>query len=118
MIPLLTAARVALDPGTDDHPDHMDGEWGNGMMGWGGAGLMPGWMVLGLLVLVLVTVALAVIIALVVSRRNPTGGASTPAIDATRTPREIIDHRLASGEITVKEHRALAAELDGGAAKK
>lgn len=100
---------TASDPSPDGFWGHMNGDWGDGMMGWGGSGTGFGWMLL----LLVVVVVVALVAFLVWGRSSHHDGGTTPT-GAARTPREVLDHRLASGEITVKEHRALAAELDGG----
>ncbi len=81
------------------------------------AGILLGLFLLGLIV-VIVWLARQ----LVSARHGPApasaGASSGPAasVRAPRTPRKTLDHRLASGEITIEEYRVLLGELSRGAA--
>ena len=108
---LFAAAGVALDPGHDDVDDHMDGDWG-GMMGWGGGWGASAWMVAVLAVVAVV----AVVVVLVLGTRGNSSGGGYAGAAGSISPRDMIDRRLAAGDISIEEHRALATELDGGGA--
>lgn len=114
MSTLAALATPPVNPGGDGYWGPMGGDRGDGMMGWGrgdaGAPMLA-WMFIGLALLAVV----ALVIFLVWGRASRHGASGAPT-GAARTPREVLDHRLASGEITIKEHRALAAEIDGGRA--
>lgn len=89
MATFLTLAQYGMD-----HGDHMDGGWH--------------WAVMALMLLVLVAVV-ALAAWFVRSGGRPHGpGAGDP------TAREILDRRLAQGEITPEDHRERAAILGGG----
>lgn len=89
MATLTTLAQYHMDYG-----DHMDGGWGWGMFA------------------VMVLLALAVI-ALVVSvvRTTATSRIHVPAGPGGETPMQILDRRLAAGEITPDEYRERAAVI-------
>ncbi len=91
---LFTVAQYRMDSG-----DHMDGAWG-----WA----MGAFMILA---------AIAVLALVVWLVRSTTASHSHPhaglpgAAPAGETPWQILDRRLASGEITPEEHRERAAIL-------
>ena len=106
MITINTIANgLSLDPGHDD--DHMGDSWG-GMMGWMGSNALYGWAVL-----LLIAVALVAIV--VVAARS--GQEPTPKDPATPTgppPQDILDTRLANGDISLEEHEKLSARIASG----
>lgn len=106
---LVALVGTAVEPSPDGFWDRMDGNWGDGMMGWGDSGSGWAWLMMAFVAVALI----AIVVLAVTGRFSGHDGGTTPP-GAARSPREVLDHRLASGEITVKEHRALAAELDGG----
>ena len=98
---------MGLDPGVDGD-NHMGDGWG-GMLGWGWGGGAFGWVVMALLV-----VAAVAIVALAArGLRGPTP--SSGGLDAQRPSAvDILEERLARGEISVEEFRTLGAELRAG----
>lgn len=92
MATLLTLAQYRMD----HDGDHMDG-WG-----WGMGVLM-----------VLAVVAVVVLVVWLVRSTHPATVVSGPAAASAETPRQILDRRLAAGEITPDEHRERAAMLEG-----
>jgi putative membrane protein len=95
MATLATLAQYRMD-----YNDHMDSGWHWGMM-------------------VLMVLAFLAIVALVVwlvrSSQRPTAHGPHPAVGPPppETPMQILDRRLASGEITPEEYRERAAMLGG-----
>ena len=89
---------------TDDWgPDRMmDGSYGGGM--YGGAWLM---LVVGLLVLVVVVTTILLATRLLTTQQP--GPAPTAAVGS---PRDLLDQRLARGEITPEEYRATRSLLE------
>lgn len=93
MATLLTVAQYRM------YDDHMDGGWG-----WGMAALM--------------VLAVVVVVGLVVwlVRSTPSHQAHAghhPAGAPVETPMQILDRRLAQGDITPAEHQERAAVLGG-----
>ena len=90
MATLVTLAQYRM------YDDHMDGAWG-----WGMAALM--------------VVAVIAIVALVVWLVRSSGAhvVAGPAATQAETPMQILDRRLAQGEITPAEYQERAAILGG-----
>jgi putative membrane protein len=83
--------------------------------GWHDHAMGGGWwilMVLGMLVFLAVFVTGAVLLAQHYGRARPDGGTPT-ASPATDTPTEILQTRLARGEIDAEEYTRLLAVLEG-----
>ncbi len=78
--------------------------------------MMGGWL-LGLL-LVLGTVLVLVLAGggWLASRQGRSGSAPDPDT-AARTPREILEARLARGEIDIEQYRAIVSEMNDGGAR-
>jgi putative membrane protein len=78
------------------------------MMGWYGGG--AGWVMM-LTSSVLGIALIAVVVWALLRVTSPGSGVSGPVRE---TPREILDRRLASGEIDVESYRTAVRELTGG----
>jgi putative membrane protein len=94
MATLTTLAQYHMNNG-----DHMDGGWG-----WGMA--------------VLMLIALVAVVALVVWVVRSSGGAHAQATHAVggghaETPMQVLDRRLAAGEVTPEDYKERAAMLSG-----
>ncbi len=81
--------------------------------------IMMGGMGLGLLLLLLLGVGIPLALlgggALLLMNRGGSGG-SDDRSTASETPREILDRRLARGEIDAEEHRELLSAMTNGGA--
>ncbi len=95
MATLVTLAQYRMDYG-----DHMDGAWG-----WA----MGAFMILAAVAVVALVVWL--VRSTATSHTHPHSGASS-AGPGSETPVQILDRRLAHGEITPEEHRERAAILN------
>lgn len=80
-----------------DYGDHMDDGWG-----WA--------MAIAMVIIVLAAVALIVWVV----RSSVAGRTSDAAAPSRETALDILDRRLAAGEITVEEHRQRADVLSAG----
>ncbi len=110
-------AFLAVAPADEAAPSpgpHMD-RWWDGMM-WHGAGAAPLlWIVLGVLLLVALAVGIVWLL-----RQVSSGGGRPPRDDDPSAPgppstsaREELDRRLARGEISREEYRAIRDDLEG-----
>jgi uncharacterized membrane protein len=70
-----------------------------------------GWIFMGLGMLILVVLIVALIVWIMSQRGKPDGGQPPPRMSA----REVLDHRLASGEVTPDQYDLLREKLDAGA---
>ncbi len=86
---LMTFAQYRMDN------DHMDGGWE--------------WVMVALLVLTLVVVAALVVWV----ARSGAGQRPAAAVEPLETPRQILDRRLAAGELTPTEYEERRRLLDG-----
>ena len=109
---MITANAIAnglsLDPGHDD--DHMGDSWGGmmGWMGWMGSNALYGWAVL----LLIVVAVVAIVVVAARSGQGPTSNA--PATPTGPPPQDILDTRLANGDISLEEHKKLSARIASG----
>ena len=78
------------------------------MMGWGYGMGLGGWLVMSGLWLVLIVAAVMLATRLL---RVEGGRPAAPSPGPGPTPREVLDQRLARGEIDVETHQMLLAEL-------
>lgn len=92
---------------TDDWgPDRMmNGSYGSGM--YGGAWMM---LVVGFLLLAVVVTTIVLVARLAGPQQSPPPGAT--AAPSVGSPRDILDQRLARGEITPEDYRATRALLE------
>jgi putative membrane protein len=79
------------------YSDHMNGAWG-----WGMATVM-----------ILAVVAIVALVVWLVRSTHVSHGPAHPAAAPPETPTEILDRRLARGEIAPEEHRERLAALSG-----
>jgi putative membrane protein len=77
------------------------------MMGWG-YGMGGGWLVMTLSWVLLIAAVIALVV-WIFPRDTRRAGGSWPA----PSPREVLDRRLARGEIDVETYRTLRQELSG-----
>ncbi|HEY8721717.1 SHOCT domain-containing protein [Pengzhenrongella sp.] len=86
------------------------------MMGWYGGGMgAGGWVLMGLFWIALIALIIWLVVRLLPSTSR---GGSTPTQGAQDSPLEILDRRLARGEIdleTYQVHRAALIAARGGA---
>lgn len=82
------------------------------MMGWYN-GLGGGWLAMSLMMFFWIAlIGVAIWVAVRVAGRGP----AAPGTSATLTPRAILDHRLASGEIDAEQYAQLRRLLEGQSA--
>jgi uncharacterized membrane protein len=84
------------------------------MMDWGDRGehmTAGGWIFMALGMLVLIVLAVVLVIWLVSQQRKP----DRAPLPHTTSAREVLDHRLVSGEITTDQYDQLRAKLDPSA---
>lgn len=92
------------------------------MMGWYGNGMSSGgWVFMGLFWIALISLAVWLVLRLLPSKSKPavTGASPTPwpATPGQESPFEILDRRLAQGDIdaeTYQAHRAALTAARGG----
>jgi putative membrane protein len=83
------------------------------MMYWGNHMSTGGWIFSILGTLIILALIVAAIVWIVSAAGNRGGGRAAPAVSA----REILDQRLASGEIAPEQYDQLREKLDATAAK-
>jgi uncharacterized membrane protein len=88
-----------------DPDDMMNGSYGNGFMG-GGAWMM---LLVGLLLVVLLATTIFFVLKAVELGHQETGRSADRAVGS---PRDVLDHRLARGEISHEEYAATRTLLD------
>ena len=96
-------------PIDDWDPGHMmDRSYGNGTTMMNGGG----WLMVVIALLLIVLVGVAIFLAQRATGSVPTGRGATTATPATGSPREVLDLRLARGEIGEEEYGTARRLLD------
>lgn len=81
-------------------------------MGWYTGGMGPGaWVFMGLFWVALIAVILWLVVQLLPTRGGTTSAGQGPAAPAPESPLDILDRRLARGEVDLETYRAQRAAL-------